>query len=245
MSLVKTAVVPCAGMGTRLRPLTRVVPKELLPWGDRPLIEQTLEELALAGIERTIIVLRKEKELLRTHLEGGGIPKGMQIVYVEQKQPKGLADALLAAKAAIGDQPFLMALPDQQLPGGSAQLVAHYDNHDSLSSAVDIPAEELQFFPGAVAVKIEGEGPVFKVLAMLPGDETELCRAFGRTVFHPRLLKLIPEGTDESGFGLVIAKFLRSGKHGILALEGRPADLGILDGYVFYQKDAPRKTLSG
>ena len=241
MSIVTTAVVPCAGMGTRLRPLTRVVPKELLPWGDRPLIEHLLEELAQAGIVRTIIVLRNDKEILRTHLEGGGIPTGMSVEYVEQQQPRGLADALLAAREAIGKDPFLMALPDQQFPGASAQLLKLYDGEDSLSSAVDIPADELQFFPGAAAVKIEGEGPVFKVLSMLPGEETALCRAFGRTVFLPRLLELIPENTDESGWGRAITEFLTTGVHGIVALDGSPADLGTMDGYVFYQKDAPLK----
>lgn len=240
MSQVKTAVVPCAGMGTRLRPLTRVVPKELLPWGDRPLIEHLLEELGQAGIERTIIVLRKEKEILRTHLEGGGVPAGMRLEYVEQKQPRGLADALLVARQAVGSEPFLLALPDQQFPGGAPQLVRLYSGQDSLSSAVDIPEEELQFFPGSAAIKIEGEGPVFKVLGMLD-DPTALCRAFGRTVFHPRLFDFIPEGTDESGWGAAMTQFLTTGEHGIVALDGSPADLGILDGYVFYQKDAPLK----
>lgn len=224
---VDTCVIPCAGLGTRLRPLSLVVPKELLPWGRRPLIEHLWSEMWEAGIRKFVIVLRPGKEIIRQHLEAAGL----DAVYVEQAEPRGQADALRCAREVVGG-PFVMGLPDQQLPGGSSQLVAHYDGQGSLSSMVRVKRPDL--FPGASAFLYEGSGPRYRMLGI--GAEEGPLRGFGRTVYSREFLDFIPENTTDGSFGSLFLDWISTGRHETVILEGEPADLGTLDGYVFYQK---------
>lgn len=231
MSIVDTCVIPCAGLGTRLRPLSTVVPKELLPWGPKPLIEHLWGEMWEAGIRNFIVVSRRDKDILRRHLEA----RGLLARYVEQKEPRGLADALRAARDEVGGSPFVMGLPDQQHLTATAQLLAGYRGQDSLSSMVEVDRPE--FFPGAAAFRYEGRGPLFRMLGI--GEEEGPIRGFGRTVYRPEFLETIPEGTDDTSFGPLFLKWISRGVHEVLIVKGKAADLGTLAGYVHYQKEPP------
>jgi len=228
--MVKTCVIPCAGLGTRLRPLSLAVPKELLPWGRKPLLEHLWTEMWEAGIRKFVIVLRPGKEIIRQHLEAAGL----EAVYVEQKEPRGQADALRCARYEV-DGPFVMGLPDQQLPTGVSQLLAHYNGQNSLSSMVEVSRPE--FFPGASAFLHEGDGPCYRMTGI--GKEEGPLRGFGRTVYTREFLDFIPEETNDSSFGPLFLEWLEIGRHEVVILEGEPADLGTLDGYVHYQKHPP------
>lgn len=229
-NLVKLALVPCAGLGTRLRPLTRVVPKELLPYGGQTMIDRLLAELAEAGMEQAVIILRRDKEIVRQHLSESPLP----LEFVYQDQPRGLADALRAAAPAVKGAPFLMALPDQQVSlNASRQLVDHYSGQASLSAAVLVPEAERDYFPGAVTFQVEGEGPVFRVTGLAaPGA----WRAIGRTVYAAEFLAHIPAESGEDQLGRSFASYLRQGQHGLIRLTGRPADLGTMAGYRYYNR---------
>jgi NDP-sugar pyrophosphorylase family protein len=227
---VDTCVIPCAGLGTRLRPLSLVVPKELLPWGRRPLLEHLWSEMWEAGIRKFIVILRPGKEIIRHHLEAAGL----EACYVEQSEPLGQADALRTARSLV-DGPFVMGLPDQQLATGTAQLLSHYQGQDSLSSMVEVDRPE--YFPGASAFKYEGSGPRYRVLGI--GREEGLLRAFGRTVYSREFLDTIPEKTHDASFGQIFLDWIKSGRHEAVVLQGTPADLGTLDAYVHYQKTPP------
>lgn len=183
-----------------------------------------------AGVRKFVIVLRPGKEIIRHHLEAAGL----EAIYVEQKEPRGQADALRAAREAV-EGPFVMGLPDQQLATGASQLLAHYDGQTSLSSMVEVTRPE--FFPGAAAFLHEGNGPCYRMLGL--GKEEGRLRGFGRTVYPREFLDFIPEKTDDSSFGPLFLEWLRSGRHEVVALNGEPADLGTLDGYVHYQKHVP------
>lgn len=251
---VSIAVVPCAGLGTRMLPLTRVVPKELLPLGHKPLIEHALEELREAGIRRVIIVTREGKEILQRHLVEpypwperahcpGPVPRGMELEFVVQDDPRGLGDALLVARKSVGQNPFLMLLPDQLLmgsPGASAQLVRHYSGQNTLSSMVAVPSQEQELFAGARGFEVEGKGkgPLFRLKGLLgetgvPGLSTSRhsVRGFGRTVFSPRFFHHISDDSDETEFSLAFTRFLSEGAHDVVMLEGRPLDVGTRVGY--------------
>lgn len=228
--IVDTCVIPCAGLGTRLRPLSLAVPKELLPWGRRPLIEHLWNEMWEAGVRKFVIVLRPGKEILRRHLEVAGL----QACYVEQAEPRGQADALRCAREVV-DGPFVMGLPDQQLATGTSQLLAHYRGQHSLSSMVEVQRPE--FFPGAAAFEYEGDGPRYRMLGI--GHEEGPIRGFGRTVYRREFLDTIPEGTDDTSFGGIFLDWLKNGRHEAVLLKGRAADLGTLDAYVHYQKTPP------
>ena len=147
---VRKAVIPAAGLGTRFLPITKSVPKELLPILDRPMLQYVVEEAVEAGIEEVVIVTSRGKESiaayfqprpeLEEHLAESGSPSMAEMVkhvssladvsFVIQEQPLGLGHAVLTARQAVGDEAFVVILPDDIIdhsPGVTAQLleVAH------------------------------------------------------------------------------------------------------------------------
>ena len=238
-------------------PLTRVVPKELLPLGPRPLIEHTLAELGEAGFELAIIVVRTGKEIIKEHLttpypfperahSPSPIPAGLKLEFVEQDDPRGLADALKMALPYLAGRPFLMILPDQLFvgsPGATAQLIRHYRGQDSLTSMVKIPKEEAEHFVGSRGVEVEGEGPCYQLKNLLgetgvPGlsGGRYTVRAFGRSIFKPDFLESVEDHSDESEFSLAFTKYCTQGKHDCLLLNGRPIDVGTRVSYQYFWK---------
>lgn len=110
--MIADAVVPVAGLGTRLRPLTRALPKELLPVARMPVIEHVVRELADAGFERVVLVTRKGKQAIVDHLDGLEDLE-CDVMAVRQPEPRGLGDAIRCARAALPDDvPFAVALGD-------------------------------------------------------------------------------------------------------------------------------------
>ena len=130
---VRKAVIPCAGVGTRLLPVTKVVPKELLPIGTRPAIQYVVEEIAAAGITEIILVANPQKAAIADYfrpdpalnalLQSKGKHAELEALHqleslvdirvVHQHEPLGLGHAILCAQEAVGDEPFLVALPDR------------------------------------------------------------------------------------------------------------------------------------
>src|SRR3990167_5095606 len=130
---ITTAVFPVAGMGTRFLPVTKAGPKEMLPIVDKPLIQYVVEEAVAAGIKKLVFVTSSGKRAIEDYfdsnfelenmLEKKGkqailntvrntIPTDVKIVYVRQPSPKGLGDAVLCAKPAVGNEPFAVLLAD-------------------------------------------------------------------------------------------------------------------------------------
>ncbi len=131
--MIKQAIIPLAGLGTRLLPLTSVIPKELLPINGKPGIEYIIEECISAGIKEIIFVISKKKELIkkfyhndkfyeliinkkndkRLKLEYKKIKKYKKMIkFVYQNKPLGTGDAILKCKKHIKDSHFLVLLPD-------------------------------------------------------------------------------------------------------------------------------------
>lgn len=131
MAIVKKAIIPAAGLGTRFLPATKAMPKEMLPILDRPTIEYIVEEAIESGIEDIIIVTGKGKRTIEDHfdnnfeLEGNLARRGkfelldkikqsssVEIHYIRQKEPKGLGHAVWCARKFIGNEPFAVLLGD-------------------------------------------------------------------------------------------------------------------------------------
>ena len=144
---VKKAVIPAAGLGTRFLPVTKSLPKELLPILDQPMLQYVVAEAAAAGIEEVIIVTSRGKESIaayfqpRPELEQRLAAAGetdllakireaaslAEVSFVIQEQPLGLGHAVLTAREAVGDHPFVVILPDDIIahtPGVIAQMLA-------------------------------------------------------------------------------------------------------------------------
>ena len=130
---VYKAVIPVAGLGTRMLPATKDIPKELLPIYDRPLIEHVVKEAIDGGIREIILVTRSGKEAIENHFDAHYelehrlikkgknkiledivriIPDEVKIYSIRQADPLGLGHAILCAKHLIKDEPFAVLLPD-------------------------------------------------------------------------------------------------------------------------------------
>tara|TARA_B100000886_G_scaffold250739_1_gene176860 strand:- start:3029 stop:3922 length:894 start_codon:yes stop_codon:yes gene_type:complete len=134
---IKKAIIPVAGLGTRMLPATKAVPKELLPILDKPLIQYVIEEAALGGIKEIILVTRSGKESIENHFDSNyelesllrvsgkqkilkklpkKILKDISIISIRQESPLGLGDAILTAKNILKKkEPFAVFLPDEFL----------------------------------------------------------------------------------------------------------------------------------
>lgn len=129
--IVRKAIIPAAGLGTRFLPATKAMPKEMLPIIDKPTIQYIVEEAMNAGIEDIIIVTGKGKRAIEDHfdyafeleenlmkqekyelLEAIRHPSEVDIHYIRQKEPKGLGHAIWCARKFIGDEPFAVLLGD-------------------------------------------------------------------------------------------------------------------------------------
>ena len=124
---LRKALIPAAGRGTRMRPVTRAVPKELLPVGAKPAIHRVVEEAAAAGLDRIGVVIGPGKELVRGYLDDaaqrGELP-GVSFEYLWQEEPRGLAEAISLSRTFIGEEAFALLLPDNVLLSPRYRLAA-------------------------------------------------------------------------------------------------------------------------
>ena len=132
MKKITHAIIPCAGFGTRMLPLSKAVPKELLPLGNRPSIAYVIDEAIQAGIKTIVLVNHAQKSAIEnyfdinaeldTQLRTKGkdeladslnfLPDDVRIISVRQGRPLGLGHAVLQGRAVVGDNPFAVLLPD-------------------------------------------------------------------------------------------------------------------------------------
>jgi UTP-glucose-1-phosphate uridylyltransferase len=125
-STLDTAVIPCGGLGTRLHPITRWLPKELLPVGLKPVLFWTLDEAAEAGLARAILVTNPRKPQLEAAARDYVGPLALE--FVPQPEAKGLGDAFCRARERLAGAPFAALLPDNLFRGPNptaAVLDAH------------------------------------------------------------------------------------------------------------------------
>ncbi len=111
---VRKAVIPAAGHGTRMHPVSKTVPKELLPIGSKPAVHWVVEEAAAAGLTEIAVVLSPAKRLLFEYLASSGLDRelGVRFEYVDQDVQRGLADAMWRCRDFCDGEPFALLLPD-------------------------------------------------------------------------------------------------------------------------------------
>lgn len=178
--VVRIAVFPVAGRGTRFLPATKAIPKEMLPIVDKPLIQYGVEEALEAGATRLVFITHSSKRAIEDHfdqdveleraLEEAGkleilskvrdiVPKGVSCVFIRQGEPLGLGHAVLCARPAVGDEPFFVHLPDDLIIGERgclAEMVEQYERTGASSIAVEeVPREKTSSY-GIVDVDAEG-----------------------------------------------------------------------------------------
>lgn len=252
-----------------MRPFSLVFPKEMMPLGRKPMIQFAVEEAVSAGIYEVCIVIRKGKEIIKEYLLHKGLkrpggfpgtwPRSCKLTFAYQKRWDGLGGALRTAKPFVGQDPFLMIIPDQLLIArrfsASQQLLSQYqfDQPVVLSSMVKVPKREAGYFHGSRGFVMEVDVgrtsyhhplPVARVRSEAQARRIFSCSpyaicGFGRTVFPPAIFPYLSRkfGHPKSGeidLWKTFKEFPEVIPHFGCTLQGRACDLGTVDGYYHY-----------
>ncbi len=204
MKEVKRAVIPAAGQGTRMQPVSLVLPKELLPVGMRPMIQFALEEAIEAGLHQVAIVINRKKELIRDYFDRLGKCDPFNTVsihYLYQEEAAGLADAVDQCRDWLQGEPFGLLLPDN-VPGSPdyrfSSMIELYERRQGTErrdvlGVIELGSAQSGFYgnSGRIDCRIvrprvveierlhdKGKG----TLQVAPGER--ILRTCGRYVFH-------------------------------------------------------------
>lgn len=223
---VKKAVFPVAGLGTRLLPATKVMPKEMLTIVDRPLIQLAVEEAREAGIEEFIFVISDGKEVLLQHfldspalmttLEKRNKTKEIKKVrdaelpesalkFVKQDQPLGLGHAVWCAKELVGDEPFAVILPDDTVMGAEGclkQMVRAYNQTgNNVIASCEVAPEDTSKY--GVFDLVSRKGDLLEVRGLVEKPAPEVAPSnmaiFGRYILQPEIFAYLD--AHETGAG--------------------------------------------
>ncbi len=196
MSVIRKAVIPAAGFGTRFLPQTKAMPKEMLPLVDKPVVQYVVEELVEAGITEIIIVTGYHKRSIEDHFDHNfelemhlrqqgklnrlakveKIPEMANFYYLRQKGPKGNATPILNAKEIIGNEPFLVFWGDDFIdakPSRAKQLIQAYEKYQApiLGGIKTSRSEDAKRYGFAAGQEIEPGVIEISELVEKPGPE--------------------------------------------------------------------------
>ena len=258
---VRKAVFPVAGLGTRLLPATKSIPKEMITIVDRPLIQYAVDEAREAGIEELIFVTGRGKSALVDYfdqafeLEATLREKGKsldvlepynarfgEVVTVRQQQPLGLGHAVWCARHIVGDEPFAVLLPDELMvgrPNCLAQMVEAYDKvGGNIVAALEVPDSETHKYgvidPGATDGRLtEIRGLVEKPA---PGTAPSNLMLPGRYILQPEVMRALDAQERGAGGEIqltdAIARLIGTQPLHAFRFEGERYDCGSATGFV-------------
>jgi UTP--glucose-1-phosphate uridylyltransferase len=259
---VRKAVLPVAGLGTRFLPVTKALPKEMLPIVDRPLIQYAVDEALAAGIRELIFVTHRSKRVIEDYfdraiefereLETRGhhrqvaelrklAPDHLHIAYARQSAPLGLGHAIHCARHLIGNQPFAVILPNELIdndPPVMAQMVERYQTTGKSLIGVQTIQDEGVSHHGIVETTSDGAQPERVVgIADTPGRGARgRLGVVGRYVFSPRILDCLgalqPNDGGEIDLVCGIARLLTSEPVYAHVLRGTRYDCGSKSGFL-------------
>jgi UTP--glucose-1-phosphate uridylyltransferase len=258
---VRKAVFPVAGLGTRLLPATKSIPKEMITVVDRPLIQYAVDEARDAGIEQLIFVTGRGKSSLVDYfdqayeLEATLKAKGKsleilepsnarfgEVVTVRQQQPLGLGHAVWCARHIVGDEPFAVLLPDELMTGQPnclAQMIQAYEQvGGNLVAALEVPEGETHKYgvidPGATDGRLtEIRGMVEKPA---PGTAPSNLMLPGRYILQPEVMRALDAQEKGAGGEIqltdAIAKLVGKQPLHAYRFDGERYDCGSAAGFV-------------
>lgn len=217
MKKVRKAIIPAAGLGTRFLPVTKAMPKEMLPIVDKPTIQYIVEEAVASGIEDIIIVTGKGKRAIEDHfdnapeLEANLREKGKfdllgkvqyssnlaNIHYIRQREPKGLGHAVWCARNFIGDEPFAVLLGDDVVQNDTPclrQLIDQFkETFSSVIGVQQVPDNETHRY--GIIDPLSSEGRRYQVRNFVekpePGTAPSNLAIMGRYVLTPEIFHFL------------------------------------------------------
>jgi UTP--glucose-1-phosphate uridylyltransferase len=258
---VRKAVFPVAGLGTRLLPATKSIPKEMITIVDRPLIQYAVDEAREAGIDELIFVTGRGKSALVDYfdqayeLEATLREKGKsldvlapsnakfgEVITVRQQQPLGLGHAVWCARHIVGDEPFAVLLPDELMigkPGCLAQMVEAYAQvGGNIVAALEVPDSETYKYgvidPGAT------DGRLTEIRGMIekpaPGTAPSNIMLPGRYILQPEVMRALDAKERGAGGEIqltdAIAKLIGNQPVHAFLFDGERYDCGSAAGFV-------------
>ena len=258
---ISKAVFPVAGLGTRLLPATKSIPKEMITVVDRPLIQYAVDEAREAGIEELIFVTGRGKSALVDYfdqafeLESMLREKGKsldvlapsdakfgEVVTVRQQQPLGLGHAVWCTRHIVGDEPFAVLLPDELMygsPGCLAQMVEAYERvGGNIVAALEVPQSETHKYgvidPGA------SDGRLTEIRGMVekpaPGRAPSNLMLPGRYILQPEVMRELDAQEQGAGGEIqltdAMAKLIGKQPFHAYRFEGERYDCGSAAGFV-------------
>lgn len=203
---ITKAVIPAAGKGTRLLPLTKAIPKELIPLGKKPVLGHIVEEVISAGITDILFVISEDKTAIRSHF--GDSLGDVRFHYAFQKEQKGLADAIYCAREFVGADPFAVVLGDSIMvsdrPSAPFRRVLDtFANTDASGVIVvqRVPADRVSRY--GIVRPSHGMAPSFEIDAIVekpePQDAPSEYAVAGRYAFDAAVFDYIertPRGAN-------------------------------------------------
>lgn len=259
---VRKAVIPAAGLGTRMLPATKTVPKEMLPLVDKPVIQYIIEEAVASGIEDILIVTNRAKSAmddyfdyypeLETRLNQSGKDKELaqvrraadlaNIFYVRQKETKGLGHAIWRAKRFVGDEPFAVLLGDDIMRADkpvTRQLVEAAEKYGA--SAVGVQKVSTEAISRYSSVKVAPlEERIYSVSDMnekpKPEEMFSNFAILGRYVLTPDIFDILEQVKPGYGGEIQLTDGLKElcqvNRMVAVDFEGRRYDTGNLKGFL-------------
>jgi len=212
--LIRKAVFPVGGLGTRFLPATKALPKEMLPVVDKPLIQYAVEEAQAAGIEEFIFVTGRSKTAIEDHFDHSyeledtlkerakqgelqairsWMPRPGQVAYTRQQNPLGLGHAVLCARSLVGDEPFAVLLADDlvlgQRPCLKQMTEAYAETKANIVAVMEVPREHTNRY-GVLDIE-KDEGRLVKVKGVVekpePKNAPSTLTIIGRYVLEPEV----------------------------------------------------------
>jgi UTP--glucose-1-phosphate uridylyltransferase len=260
------AVIPAAGFGTRMLPATKALPKEMLPVASKPLIQYAVEEAVASGIETVVLVIRNHKSVIQAHfsrdreLESrlddrqqtamADLVRRLAVLadlrYVEQEKPLGLAHAIFCARPLVGDEPFVVLLPDVIIeaaePAARQLIRAHEQHGGSIVAIREIEPHEAERY-GIVRIDRSASFPSNKFVRVISlvekpsaGHAPSRFGIFGRYLLEPAIWDFIGQTEPDASGEVQLTETLNSlcqerPLYG-LCFEGRHYDAGDPVGYL-------------
>jgi UTP--glucose-1-phosphate uridylyltransferase len=261
MNTLRTCVFPCAGFGTRFFPATKVIPKEMLPLVDKPILQYGIEEARDSGLDKLIIVTSKGKDTILDHFdrtaelerslserkktdllsEVEAVSSMVDLISVRQKEALGLGHAVLMAKDAIGNEPFAVLLPDDVILADDPclrQMRRVFEETGRPVVALMEVAEAETSRYGIVAGHMDGDRR-FKVSDMIEKPKSNPPSHYaiiGRYILPPEIFPLLEKTEKGAGGEIQLTDALRglaaSGDFYGYVFEGKRYDAGEKLGYL-------------
>jgi UTP--glucose-1-phosphate uridylyltransferase len=215
---IRKAIIPAAGLGTRFLPVTKAMPKEMLPIVDKPTIQYIVEEAIASGIEDIIIVTGKGKRAIEDHfdhafeleanliekkkydlLEKVRVSSDIDIHYIRQKQPLGLGHAIWCARKFIGNEPFAVLLGDDIVQSDVPclkQLINQYEKtFSSVIGVMEVPDSEIHRY--GVIDPISTDSPLMQVKMFVEKPTKEEAPSnfaiIGRYILTPEIFRYLEQ----------------------------------------------------